>query len=264
MVCCGSCTTESTPASIDPVAGAAGSDSEFTERAYRDLVRVAKERYAFGSFVEYETAGAGSLLWRHDLDFSVHRAVALARIEADEDVRATYFVQLHSAYYNALEAEIAAGIREIVALGHELALHFDPHFYDHPAGEPELARERALLEELFGAPVVAFSLHNPSLNGRGDDRDVVAGMVNAYGRFLSTHYGYASDSHGYWRHTPLADVLAAGEHERLQVLTHPEWWVPEPLSPRDRVSRAIDGRAARQHSRYEEIIARMRRRETVG
>jgi hypothetical protein len=247
------------------VAGAAGSpDSHFTERAYRELVRLAGAGYAFVSFTEYDTADAGSLLWRHDLDFSVHRAVAIAGIEADEGARATYFVQLHSPFYNALEAEIADAVRKILALGHELGLHFDAHFYGHRAGEEELARERALLEAFFETPVHAFSLHNPSLNGWREDRDLVAGMVNAYGPYLSTRYGYASDSHGYWREGPLAEVLAAREHDRLQVLTHPEWWVPDPLSPRERVSRAIDGRAARQHSRYEEIIARMRRRESVG
>jgi peptidoglycan/xylan/chitin deacetylase (PgdA/CDA1 family) len=243
------------------VAGAAGSsDSHFTEHAYRELVRVAKARYAFVSFTEYETAAAGSVLWRHDLDFSVHRAVALAQIEADEGACATYFVQLHSPFYNALEAEIAAGIRAIVDLGHELGLHFDPHFYGRHVGEQELARERALLEEVFETPVRAFSFHNPTLNGLRTDVDFVAGMVNAYGPFVSTHYVYASDSHGYWREAPLAEVLGAAEHERLQVLTHPEWWVPQPLSPRDRVSRAIDGRAARQHRRYDEVMTAMRRR----
>jgi hypothetical protein len=226
-------------------------------------VRLAKERYAFVPFTDFETAGAGSVLWRHDLDFSVHRAAAIARIEAEEGARATYFVQLHSPFYNALEAEVTARLREILGLGHELALHFDPHFYGRDSGEPELARERALLEELFQTQVLAFSLHNPSLNGWRNDRDVVAGMVNAYGPFLSANYGYASDSHGYWRAEPLGDVLTAGAHERLQVLTHPEWWVPEPLSPRERVSRAIDGRAAGQHSRYEQIIARMQQRESA-
>ena len=246
------------------MAGAAGgSDSQFTEHRYRELVQLAKARYAFVSFTDYETAGPGSVLWRHDVDFSVHRAVALARIEAEEGARATYFVQLHSPFYNALEAEIAAGVREILDLGHELALHFDPRFYDHGAGPPELTRERALLEDLFATTVVAFSLHNPSLNGWRNDRDLVAGMVNAYGPFLSTHYGYASDSHGYWRHASVAEVLVGGEHERVQVLTHPEWWVPEPLSPRDRVSRAIDGRAARQHARYEKIMARLQAPESL-
>jgi hypothetical protein len=83
--------------------------------------------------------------------------------------------------------------------------------------------------------------------------------VNAYGSYLTQHYGYASDSNGYWRFAPLDEVLVRDNEERLQVLTHPEWWVPEPMSPRERVARAIDGRARRQHARYDEIMKAMRR-----
>ena len=53
---------------------------------------------------------------------------------------------------------------------------------------------------------------------------------------------------------PLREVLAEGGHARLQVLTHPEWWVPEPLPPRARVARAIDGRAAAAAGRYDRAL----------
>ena len=230
---------------------------DFTEAAYRDLIRLAKRRYRFLAFPDYRDAPPGSALWRHDIDFSVHRARALAKIEADEGVRSTFFVNLHSRFYNALEPEIAELVRELVALGHEVGLHFDPSFY---AGRPKpleetLAREQALLEDVFEAPVRSFSFHNPALEGWADDRDEIAGMVNAYGAYLREHYVYRSDSHGRWGEPPLAELLETGDAERLHVLTHPEWWVPEPMSPRERVSRCIDGRAAAQHARYESVAA---------
>lgn len=234
--------------------------TEFTEAGYRELLRIAKGHYAFSWFGDYRTAEAGSVLWRHDLDFSVHRALALARIEAEEDVRATYFLSLHSPFYNALEGAVTVLVDEILGLGHELGVHFDPTFH---AGrrdfEQALAGERGLLAELFGREPVAFSLHNPDVAGWADERDEIAGMVNAYGAYLRSEWGYASDSNGYWRFLPLREVLESGEHERLHVLTHPEWWVPGPLSPRERVSRAIDGRAAHQHERYDRAVASMGR-----
>jgi len=235
----------------------------FTEAGYRDLVRLARSRFAFASFRDYRTAPPQSVLWRHDLDFSVHRALACARIEADEDARATYFLLLHSTFYNALEEGIVRRMREILDLGHELGLHFDPAFDGGRGPDEALVRERALVEDLLGHEVTAFSLHNPDVAGWADDRDEIAGMTNTYGAYLSEHYGYASDSNGYWRFKPLEDVLSGGEHDRLQVLTHPEWWVPEPMSPRDRVTRAIDGRAEFQHARYDGIMTAMRR-ENVG
>ena len=240
------------------------SNDDFTEAAYRDLIRLAKARYRFIAFPEYADAPSSSVLWRHDIDFSVHRALALARIEAEEDARSTFFLNLHSRFYNALEPEVAERVREIVALGHELGVHFDPTFYaGRRDGEEALAAERTFLEETFECAVRSFSLHNPDIAGWFDERDEIAGMVNAYGTTLKETFGYASDSNGYWRHDRLHDVLERAEHERLQVLTHPEWWVPEPMSPRDRVSRAIDGRAAAQHARYDRVMEEMGR-ENVG
>ena len=231
------------------------SETDFTETEYDRLVRLALQHYRFASFVDWRDASPGTVLWRHDLDFSVHRALALARIEAEAGAHATYFLNLHSAYYNALEEEVASRVREIVALGHELGLHFDPEFETSRSPLEALTAERALLEDVFGVPVRTFSLHNPVVAGWSADDDEVAGMVNAYGAGLRERFAYCSDSHGVWRHRRLHDVLEEAADERLHVLTHPEWWVPEPLPPRERVTRAIHGRAARTQERYDRVSA---------
>ena len=64
------------------------------------------------------------------------------------------------------------------------------------------------------------------------------------------------ESNGFWRHRRLRDVLEAAEDERLHVLTHPVWWTPEPVSPRMRITRCIEGRAAKQHQWYDDLLAR--------
>jgi hypothetical protein len=230
---------------------------DFTEAAYRELVRAAKARYAFLSFGDAATAEAG-VLWRHDIDVSVHRALALAAIEHDEGVHATYFVHLHSRFYSALEDAIIERLRAIVALGHEVGLHFDPHVTPAlgPSLEAAIAAEAAIVERVCGAPVTAFSFHDPGAHGAAvNDADHMAGLVNTYGRSIQERFGYGSDSNGYWRHTPLLDEINSGRHPRLQVLTHPEWWVPEPMSPRARIARAIDGRAAYQAAKYDAALA---------
>lgn len=228
---------------------------DFTEEAYGRLVRVAARNYRFIRFAEWGDAPAGTVLWRHDVDLSVHRALALARIEADAGVRATYFLNLHSPYYNALESDVTERVREILALGHELGLHFDPSFDTSRGAVAALAVERALLEDVFGVKVSSFSLHNPVIAGWSADADEVAGMVNAYGRGLRERFAYCSDSHGVWRHRRLYDVVEEASDVRLHVLTHPEWWVPQPLPPRERVTRAIEGRSARAHERYDRVAA---------
>ena len=53
---------------------------------------------------------------------------------------------------------------------------------------------------------------------------------------------------------PAPEVAAVGEHERLHVLTHPEWWQAEAMSPRRRIMRCIEGRAAPEEN-YDALLA---------
>jgi hypothetical protein len=227
---------------------------DFTEASYRRIVRSARERYGFEPF------SGGSLdrphvLWRHDVDFSVHRAVALARIEAEEGARATYLLAVTSPFYNVLEPAILSRIREISGLGHSLGLHFDLGAHSE-AGSPDaltakLVFERRLLSEMVARPIEVVSFHNPGATGaEALDADELAGMTNAYGSRIRARYAYVSDSNGYWRHERLADVIESGQHERLHVLTHPEWWQPEPMSPRARLERCLEGRTAHAREWY--------------
>lgn len=230
-------------------------EQDFTEAAYRDLVRQARGRYRFLAFADAATADSG-VLWRHDVDISVHRAVALARIEHEEQARATYFVYLHSRFYNALEDTIIDRLKQIAALGHDIGIHFDSRFT--PAGmsmAEAIAAERDVLARAVGAAVRAVSFHDPDVAGVSiSDADEIAGLVNTYGAGIKARFGYGSDSNGYWRFRRLADVIADGG-PLLQVLTHPEWWVPEPMPPRARIARAIDGRAAYMAAKYDAAIA---------
>lgn len=229
---------------------------DFTEANYRRLLRIAKRHWRFIPFPEYKGAGR-TVLWRHDIDFSVQRAGKLARIEAEEKVRTTYFIDLHNPFYNALEKENARLIHEILDLGHDVGLHFDAAFYEARSRnmEKRMATEKYLLERLLATEIRAVSFHNPGVAGRRvPDNERLAGMVNAYSGYLKKHYGYCSDSNGYWRFHRLEDVLRRADDANLQVLTHPGWWTPRPMSPRDRISRCIDGRAARLHKLYDDFL----------
>lgn len=239
--------------------------SDFTEAAYRGLLHSAKANgYAFVGYDALETAPARHVVWRHDVDISMHRAVALAKIEAEEGVRSTFFLNPHCAYYNLLEPEIAALVRQIAALGHAIGLHFDADAFpgeDWSAErlEANLAAERQLLETITGLPVRAYSYHNPDVGGLLAFDTDMAGMVNAYNHAFRQSYTYASDSNGYWRFRPIGEVLREGAADRLHALTHPEWWTPEPLPPRERVLRAVRGRAAGVISSYDAFLYRAKR-----
>ena len=238
---------------------------DFTEAEYRRLLAKAVARWRIVTYAEGKADGR-ICLWRHDIDMSPHRGRRMASIEAECGVRATYFVLLHSPFYSMLEQEIRDVVREIAGYGHDIGLHFDAAFYGgrglgQKVLEEALAFEKRILEQTMEVPVRAFSFHNPGQMTElpAYQEEEIAGMLNADGREIRERFGYCSDSNGYWRHRRLLDVLESGEDERLYVLTHPEWWVPQPLSPKERVARCIRGRAERQHQRYESVLARQGR-----
>jgi hypothetical protein len=222
--------------------------NDFSESSYRGLLGLAKVNWNFVPYTDLASEGK-LVLWRHDVDISIHRALRLAEIEHEEGVASTFFLMLHSAFYNLLEPAIVCRVQSILALGHAIGLHFDPSFYGDRINSKEqlldfLEREKAILENGFGATVAAFSWHNPTV---GDwlsmDDDHCAGMVNAYGASVRNRYTYVSDSNGIWRYSRLRDVLESGKDEKLHILTHPEWWQKTPMSPRERVFRSVEGRA---------------------
>ena len=58
-------------------------------------------------------------------------------------------------------------------------------------------------------------------------------------------------------------MLEAADEQRLHVLTHPEWWQAEPMSPKQRLARAIEGRAANSRRAWDDLLERWGR-ENVG
>lgn len=239
---------------------------DFTEENYRSLLKIAKKYYNFIFYDDYKLEGQ-NVLWRHDIDFSAHRALRLAQIEAEEGVSSTFFILLHSEYYNLLEKEISQVIFEIINLGHKIGLHFDPTYYqiisdDNKDYGLHLDFERNFLNKVFKIDIKAFSYHNPIKDFMISSNEV-AGMINCYSKYFTDHYSYCSDSNGFWRFKRLEDFIEDNKNNRVQVLTHPEWWVPEVMSPRDRISRCIDGRAIAQHTKYDIILNELGR-ENVG
>lgn len=230
---------------------------DFTEDGYRASLTLASAYWAFESFGV--TKDTPHVLWRHDIDVSPNRALRLAQIEHEHGLKATYFFLLHSDFYNCLEPAVRDVIRLIAGYGHDIGLHFDVTFYpeidDVETLERRIAAEAAMVGDLAAQAPVAVSFHNPTHQQlERYDQSLLAGLVNAYGGTLRSRYRYVSDSNGYWRFDRLHDVLAERASPALHVLTHPEWWTPERRSPRDRIVRAIEGRAARGLQAYDAFL----------
>jgi len=236
-------------------------DVDFTETSYRRLLTLASARFAFCDYGE-ETAERPTVAWRHDVDYSPQRALALARLEHSEGVRCIYHVLVTSRYYNVLEPEIAEIFGAIAGLGHALGLHFDLDVFgklssvDADAAVRRIALEKEILEAVTGTRLGSMSFHNYCLNqDRLLELDTICGMSNIAATSVRSRYKYVSDSNGIWRFDRLEEVLGQN-HRRLHVLTHPEWWTPEAMSPLDRLDRCIAGRARAGRKLYVDLMKR--------
>jgi len=228
---------------------------DFTESAYRECLKIAKNQYEFVDFLNFKKE-ARICLWRHDIDTSPHRGLSLARIEFQEDVKSTYFFHFHSDRYNAFDKEIRTIMSEILHLGHDIGLHFDPKYYSdeilsNSDIEKYLQYEKDILSNIINRDVHAFSFHNPSTNNLLDiNQETFCGITNAYNRYIKENFEYCSDSFCYWRFRRLIDVLNDTTIQKLHILTHPVCWTPTALSPYARFLRAARGRSKKTIQTY--------------
>ena len=231
--------------------------SSFTEAEYYRMLSLAKSKFLFSSFqdpLEQENV----VFWRHDVDFSLNRALALAQIESDLDAQATYFIRTRGYTYSILENSQKEIISKIATLGHTIGIHLeesDIKIHNQADLERALERDVDLMSRELHVDAKCFSFHNPNTFMLQFNSERYLNLTNSYGKKFFEDIEYVSDSNGYWRFKSLEEVLSNKDISRLQVLTHPEWWTPEAMQPAERLKRALFGRARSNLKRHENELA---------
>lgn len=190
---------------------------------YRELLEAVRAGgYRWASF-DHEPR-AGDVFLRHDVDISLEAALAMAELEHETGVHATYFLMTESRFYN-LDAHTGRDtLRGLRRLGHAVGLHAV-----HP---------NAALDERFD-PVVAW--HNPDPEYMSQPVD---GAVNVMQPPWFTKGRYRSDSNAHWREGCPHDELAEGGFAWLQILVHPEIWVYEGSTMREAMESMLAAKRA--------------------
>lgn len=174
---------------------------------------------------------------RHDIEFSIDKALAMARIEAMHGVHAAYFVQIESPVYNALGRGSVAKIKEIERLGHDIGLHYRERLhFGKKKNEECIRRQLTMLGEVCERKYELFSTHMPSDCTEYHEYDV-PGAINAYAQPFFHRFGragrdvlYISDSELHWNYGEPTEETFAKE-ARVQLLVHPYGWAHSPLKP---------------------------------
>jgi len=220
--------------------------SDFTLGNYKKLLKLALKNYRFMSFTDEPISDLKKIILRHDIEFSIPIALRMAEIEASLGIKATYFLQIHSEFYNPLDKCNYLSLKRIIDIGHDLGLHFDTHFWTINS-EKELEEyievDKNIIRTYFKVNISAFSFHNTNDFVLSCENEKYAGLINAYSKKYKTEIGYCSDSTGYWRYERLEDRLREAKDKFLQILIHDGMWQDEVLPPRQRIFKVIDDRA---------------------
>ena len=186
---------------------------------YGELLDAARDGgYRFAFFDR--APQAGDLLLRHDVDMSLDAAVAMAELEAERAVAATYFLMTRSDFYNLDARGGVAALARLRELGHRVGLH---------GVYPDAA-----LDDRFD-PVVAWHTPDPEFMS-----EPIAGAVNVMQPGFFDPARYRSDSNQHWRSGCPHDELAAGAFDWLQLLVHPEIWVYDGATMRETMASQLD------------------------
>ena len=224
---------------------------------YRKLLSLALQNYSFSFYSNIDSYNDKTIILRHDVEFSVPIALEMAKIEQQLGIQSTYFIQLHGDFYNALESNTFNMLKEIESLGHEIALHFDAHFWQIK-NEKDLDQflliDKETFTTYFQVKPKVFSFHNNNAFTLSCTKNTYTGMINVYAEKYKKEIGYCADSTGYWRYEILEDRLKAAKDSVLQVLIHDGMWQKEVLPPRRRVFKVIDDHADFMKKSYDDTL----------
>ncbi|MBU8880783.1 hypothetical protein BGM26_17665 [Bacillus sp. FJAT-29790] len=198
---------------------------DFSSKHYMEILNLLKNNgYNFLFYKNYrnnsQTNGQLVIL-RHDIDQSIDAAYHIAQIENNLAVKSTYFVWITSPFYNILDPSQTKLLLNILDLGHDIGLHFDPTAYPESNDIVEkLQIEIEILAKILNHNISSFSFHRPGKNLLNKSLKI-KGLFNAYDKTFFKEFKYISDSNHNWSEDCACNHI---KNNKLHILTHPIWW----------------------------------------
>ena len=205
----------------------------FSYDEYREIIRIIKST---GLQSDYASALYKDkfIIMRHDVEYSVERAYALAKVETSMDFTSTFFFQWTNNSYNLLSRKNRDLICDMHERGQKIGLHFALNgMTDMQEVRRQIVREMHMLSEMLGFEISEFSVHRPSPTVLAENIKL-PGIINAYqdefftfsenvGKDSVLAVKYMSDANHIWRYGYPDEENILG-HDKVQILTHPFAW----------------------------------------
>lgn len=227
---------------------------EFTYKAYENLIKnLIKNGYKISDYHDFINYDKCAIL-RHDIDYSVNKALSFAKIENELGVKSTYFILLTAPFYNIVLKETREKIIIIKESGHDIGLHFDELNYNenyyslHGGIKNVIMHERQIMEEVLGFEIKCVSMHRPSENTLKADYNL-SPAINSYSRTFFNEFKYISDSRRKWREN-VDEIIESGKYDKLHILTHAFWYNEKDEDIKTSIKKFV---LAAKYDRYNEL-----------
>ena len=198
----------------------------FSFNEYLKILKTYKKR-----FVKFHEAEKESfVILRHDVEYSVNRALKIAELESQNSVSSTFFFKVSSNVYNIFSRISIDKINKIKELGHDIGLHF---YVSHIKNKnldklkSELKIQKDIFEGGLNIKCKSFSFHRPPIWVLKIRKDFIGGLLNTYGPSYfefskkPNNIKYISDSQHKWN---FGHPLDFTNNQRIQLLLHPDEW----------------------------------------
>lgn len=203
--------------------------------------------YASRRNITFHDSGPG-IIMRHDIDDDLPRAIRMAEVESEYNVKATYFMLNTAKYWDGNQWD---AFRYIEKLGHEIAWH------NNVITQWIKERDVKTIDELIKEVLKEFSHHGFNIKGSASHGDKLCyeyGFVNnqvftsfpkvglngkantlnyeqvemedyglVYEAYAVAHDVYLSESGKRWR-SEIKESDLENRENRIQILTHSQHW----------------------------------------
>jgi hypothetical protein len=183
-------------------------------------------------FNEINEQSSEYCLVRHDVDFSVERAVKIATIDNSCGINSSFFVQVLNNAYNPLSVNNTKLLKKISEFGHFIGLHFYVSHIkkgDKIKLKQELKRQVNILQECLDLKIDRFSFHRPPSWVLDIDTSDFTDLINVYSpqyfelikEGFPKKIKYLADSNYRWIY---GHPLDNHKYKCFQILIHPDLW----------------------------------------
>lgn len=206
----------------------------FSYDEYKEIIKYLSTYLNIIDFKKITKTSSNFLLLRHDIEFSVMRALGMGELENDLSVKSSYFFQIRNSAYNIASRENIKIIKELVKMGHKIGLHVHKNgkiFKNKKQLEKFILNEKYLFEKIVGLKIDRYSFHRPNYFDLESNLEI-NNLVNTYHskyftffknkKIKNPHVKYYSDSLHKWEHGH--PLKSNNKYKKIQLLTHPYSW----------------------------------------